>query len=81
MATLDSIKNKIIRLYETDPNIHINVNITSPRINLTGISAVILDVYPNLFRLRETNGDNKKSYTVQYKDVLLNRVQIIELDT
>ena len=81
MPTLDSIRTKIAKLYETNPNIHVNVNITKPKINLSYISAVIIDVYPNLFRIQETDGCSNKIYTVQYKDVLTNRVQIIELNS
>ncbi len=79
MPTLDAIRSKIKKLYETNPNIHINVNITSPRISLSSVSVIIKGVYPNLFRIQELDGDTSKTYTVQYKDVLMNRIEIIEL--
>ena len=79
MTSLDNIKEKIRKLYETNPCIHINVNIKNPRINLSCVNVTIKGIYPNLFRVEEKSGDISKTYTVQYKDVLLNRVEIIEL--
>ena len=79
MPTLDAIRKEIKNLYESNPNIHINVNLTSPRINLSSVSVLIRGVYPNIFRIEELDGVSKKTYTVQYKDVLMNRIEIIEL--
>lgn len=79
MPILDAIRKDIKNLYESNPNVHINVNLTSPRINLSAVSVLIKGVYPNIFRIQELDGVSNKTYTVQYKDVLMNRIEIIEL--
>lgn len=35
MSTLDLIKAQIRNLYETNPNIHISISLTHPRISFT----------------------------------------------
>lgn len=41
MTSLDIIKSKIQKLYKTNPNIHINVPITHPKVNLKNEPVVI----------------------------------------
>ena len=41
MTSLDIIKSKIQKLYKTNPNIHINVAITHPKVNLKNEPVVI----------------------------------------
>lgn len=79
MASLDTIKNNIKKLYETNPNIHINVCMTRPKVQLTNESVVIKEVYPHIFQITEQNGDFSKSYTIPYTDVLTNQIKILEL--
>jgi len=73
------IKNEIKRLYETNPNIHVNIkNSRSKAVNET-IPAVIKNVYSRFFYIEEQGSGYSKCHTVQYADVLTGHVYISEL--
>ncbi len=81
MTSLDSIKNNIRRLYNTHPDIHINVSLSSPRISLTDEPVVITGVYPHVFQIEEQGSSlPRRRHTLQYTDVLTRRITIAELD-
>ena len=50
MNPLETIREKMKRLKDKDPNIHVNVTISRPKIRLDNTPAQILDIYPNVFR-------------------------------
>ena len=79
MTSLDTIKSEIRRLYETNPNIHINVSISRPKIHLTNEAAVIKGVYRNIFRIEQCSSGTPICYTLQYADILTGQVQIPEM--
>ena len=79
MTSLDIIKSKIQRLYKSNPNVHINVAITSPKINLKNEPVVIKGVYPHIFQIEEGSSRSPKCHTLQYTDVLLHHIDIVEL--
>lgn len=79
MTTLEIIKSRIQKLYNTNPNIHINVTLTNPRVNLSNQSVIIKGVYPNIFRIEETSGGQPKCHTLQYTDILTKHIVIEEL--
>lgn len=79
MASLDTVKHNIKKLYESDPNIHISVSITYPKIQLENEPAKIIGVYKNVFRIEENSCNMTKQHTLQYSDVYIKRVEISEL--
>lgn len=79
MTSLDIIKSKIQKLYKTNPNIHINVAMTSPKVNFKNEPVVIKGVYPNIFRIEERSTGSPKCHTLQYTEVLLHHIEIVEL--
>lgn len=79
MANVEYIKRKIKQLYETNPNVHINVKLTHPKLRVNSTPAVIKGVYPNIFRIEEYVSGHPRCYTVQYAEVLLGQVNITEL--
>lgn len=79
MTSLDIIKSKIQRLYKTNPNIHINVAITHPKVNLKNEPVVIKGIYPHIFQIEEKSSSSPKTHTLQYTDVLLHHIEIVEL--
>lgn len=79
MTALDIVKSKIIKLYKTNPNIHINVSMTNPRVNLSNEPVVIKGVYPHIFQIEERSSSSPKCHTLQYNDILLHYIEIIEL--
>ena len=80
MTILDDIKIKIKRLYETNPDIHINFITTFPKIHLIDEPARITGVYKNVFTLEEYSKGNPQKHTFQYTDVFTKQVEIIELN-
>lgn len=79
MTSLDMIKSKIQKLYKTNPNIHINVTIAKPKINLKNEPVIIKGVYPHIFRIEERSSGSPECHTLQYTEVLLHHVEILEL--
>lgn len=80
MTTTELIKAKIADLYKTNPNIHINVSMTHPRIQLENEEVVIKGVYSHIFRIEEYSSGSPKSYSLQYSDVLIKHIEIAELN-
>lgn len=79
LTALDMIKNKVKRLYETNPTIHISVSLSHPRLNLQDDPAVIKAVYPHVFRIEERSGGIPQCHIIQYADLLTNQIRIREL--
>lgn len=77
MDMLSSIRMKVKALYESDPNIHVNVFMSRPTVSLSNESVMITEVYPHLFRVKESR--TGKEYSIQYSELLTNQVQISEL--
>lgn len=78
-SRLEMVKEKIRRLYQTDPNIHISVTSTSPRIDVRNQPAEIVGVYKNIFRIKVDDNTAKHFHTLQYTDLLINKVKIREI--
>lgn len=80
MNIIDIVKNKIMFLYKTNPNIHVNVNSRYPRrISLQNYPVLIKSVYPNMFIVEDRSDGKAKTYTHQYADVITKEVEIVEL--
>lgn len=80
MDYIDQIKNGIERLYKTNPNIHISVSRTHPKIIVEKSPAKIVGVYKNIFQIEENNSGRPSRHTFQYGDVLIGQVVIEELN-
>lgn len=79
MNMLEIIKKEIQNRYKTNPDIHINVTITRPKVNLKNEPVRIKKVYPHVFQIEEKSTGFLKTHTLQYSDILLNQIEIIEL--
>jgi len=79
MTTLDFIKREIKTLYETKPEIHVNVSISHPRIELKNDPAKITAVYSNIFRIEEYSNGAPASHTLKYTDLLTKQIEIEEV--
>ena len=81
MDYIDQIKNGIERLYKTNPNIHISVSRTHPKIIVEKSPAKIVGVYKNIFQVEECEVSKTSTrHTFQYGDVLIGQVVIEELN-
>ena len=81
MNNIDSIKNKIKMLYETNPKIHINIQSTRPKLILNNVYVIIKGVYPNIFCVEELGVEHPKTFSFQYVDILIGKIEISELKT
>lgn len=79
MNEVRQIRRKIAERYRANPKIRVNVNLTHPKLQLRGAEAVITGVYSHLFQVEEV-GEEQKRHTLQYTDVLLHNVEIIDID-
>ncbi len=79
MADSEIIKRKIKILYEKNPNIHVNVSITHPKIDLKNSPAIIKSVYPHFFLIEENSSGTAKTHTLKYSDIISKQVEIIEM--
>lgn len=77
--TIETIRNDIRNRFETDPAIHMNVTMRHPKIAVQNQPAVIKGVYPNVFQVEESSQGYPHCHCVQYNDVLMGRVEILEL--
>ena len=79
--TIDTIRKDIRKLFEENPHIHVNVTMRHPKVSVQNGAAVIKGVYPNTFQLEETESGFTQRHCVQYNDVLIGRVEILELNS
>lgn len=79
MNNTEIIKRKIERLFQSDKKIHIRVKNTRPKNTTTDLEVVIKGVYPNIFCVIEADSAFPKFYSFQYTDVLIGRIEILEL--
>ena len=81
MNNIDYIKSEINRLYETNPNVHISISRTHPKVIVDASPAKIVGVYKNIFQIEECEGGKMPTrHTFQYGEVLIGQVKIEELD-
>lgn len=80
MTSLDIIKRRIGRLYAVKPNVHVNVSLSHPKLELRDDPVTIKGVYPHVFRIEEYTSGEPKCHTLQYADVLTKQIEIVELE-
>ncbi len=79
MNSIDIIKSKIKSLYETNPSIHVNVSLNTPKISLKNKPVLLIGVYPHVFRIEDRSSGRAEQHTLQYVDVLTKNIEIVEL--
>ncbi len=80
MSPLETIREKIKHLYHTDPHVHLDVSIPSPKLHLKNTAATITAMYPHIFQIEECTSGTPKRHSLQYTDVLTRNIVILELD-
>ena len=81
MDYIAQIKKGVEKLYQNNPNVHISLSKTHPKINVSASPAKIVGVYKNIFRIEEReNGKLPVHHSIQYGDILIGQVVIEELD-
>ncbi len=74
------IKEKITQLFKTNPDIHMNVSLTKPRLELRNDAVKITGVYPNIFQIEEYSSGKPKKHILQYNDILTGHIEILEFE-
>lgn len=77
--TTDKIRLGVKKLYSSNSGIHLNINMTHPKVQLNNISATIKGVYPHFFMVEESENPEHPSHTLTYSDVLTGLIEIKEL--
>ena len=80
-SSLEAIRSKVKRLYDTNPEIRVNVSISRPRVHLENEPATIKSVYPHFFQIEEHSGGSLRIHTIQYIDLVTRQIEIVEPDT
>ena len=81
MDYIEQIKGGIEKLFKTNPNIHISISRTRPKLIVDASPAKIVGVYKNIFQVEECEGGKMPTrHTFQYGEVLIGQVKIEELD-
>lgn len=82
VMSLADIREKIRYLYETNPNVHVNIHVRSPRNprkTYTDIPVVIKGVFPNVFQVEDTSSGKPRLYLHQYNEIATKEIEILEL--
>ena len=77
--SLDVLKKRIQYLFENHPNIHVNINLTHPKIHKENAPVTIVGVYPHIFIVSDNSKSISEKYTLKYTDVWIGQIEIIEL--
>ncbi len=80
MDEVEQIRKEIKALYHQNPNIHVDIATTHPKLILKQAPARIMGVYANVFRVQEMGTAYPICHSLQYADVLIGRVKIHELN-
>ncbi|HJD22883.1 MAG TPA: hypothetical protein H9694_01930 [Firmicutes bacterium] len=80
MTSLEAIRSKIKGLYKSNPNIHVSVSTSHPRICLKNEPAVLKGVYPHIFQIEERSSGVPKCHTIQYTEVITKQIELVELN-
>ncbi len=80
MASIERMKANVKKLFETNPMVHLNVHLTNPKLVLENTEAKIIGVYPHIFQIEEYTHPQPKTHILQYSDLLISRIVILELE-
>lgn len=77
--SLSKIKLQIMKLYEENPMVHMDLSFKSERKHLENVCAEITAVYPKIFTVKINENGVVKNCSFQYTDILIHTVTIKEL--
>ncbi len=79
MSAIEQIKMQIKSLYETNPIIHMDINLSYPKLSLKNEEVTITGIYSHLFQIEETREGIPSRHTIKYTDLITQSVVIKEL--
>ncbi len=79
MISEQYLKNKLQRLYESKPDIHLTAILPRYPLKLADIDAKIVGVYAHVFCVEVNQNGMAKRYFFQYGEIMTHNVIIAEL--
>ncbi len=76
---LQQVKQQVQDLYERSPHIHMDVDISRPKLHLKGEKATIVGIYPHIFVIEESSTGKTRQHSLQYTDIIIKQIKIHEL--
>ncbi len=80
MPSTEFLFKQIKSLYETNPDIHLDVTLSNPKTLLKNSKAKIIGVYSHFFQVEEASDGKIKKHTIQYSDIITGRIAVCELN-
>ncbi len=72
-------KAKLTKLYQTNPNIHIDVTLERPHIVMRNVEARLIGAYKHIFQIEVQIKEKTEMHSLQYGDISAGIVKIYEL--
>lgn len=63
---------------QRNPKLRVNVELSQPKIHMQDVTVTLTGVYAHIFEVEEATSGTKKRHTLQYADVLLRHIQILD---
>ena len=79
ICAISTLKKQITDLQQRNPNVHMDIKLTHPKLQLANAPARIEGVYNNLFAISEETSGSRRTHTLRYADVLIGQINIREL--
>ncbi len=80
MTILEQYKAEIKNLYEKKQKIHMDLNLSYPKLSLTNEEAIITAVYSHMFQIEEHKNGVANRHTIPYTELITRQVVIKELE-
>ncbi len=80
MTILEQYKAQIKGLYDKKQKIHMDLNLSYPRLSLSNEEATITAVYSHMFQIEEHRNGVANRHTVPYTELITRQVVIKELE-
>ncbi len=78
-TSIDEIKERLENLYNTNPNI--SIDIMQKRKRMKGVKAILTGVYTNFITVESMVNRYKESFTISYIDIMIGNYKINELSS
>ncbi len=79
ICAISTLKKHLADLHHRNPNVHIDINLSQPKMQLVNAPARIEGVYNNIFAISEESSGSRRMHTLRYADVLIGQINIREL--
>lgn len=75
---IQKIKLMLQQRMEKNPKMRINVSLSQPKLHLEDVEVTITGVFSHIFQIEERDSGAPQRHTLQYSDILLQNIQILD---